>query len=1084
VIGFAIQPTARDLIEKCEEVSGVSATYINMTMDVMMGDLLKNMRSSQIFSVCGLPEVKVLKAKKEAVAQVTGEETPQRIPGRREAGYFYRDPRSGGDGEHEARGTWQPLPLVNLIRERLKDWRTQGYPGVTRTTLELLNYWRRDGRQHRLFFAQVEAAEAIIFLAEARADFRQGIEVPMDEPSDDRKAEGYSAFLRYACKMATGSGKTTVMGMLAAWSILNKVNDRSDGRFSEVVLVVCPNVTIRNRLGEIDPLHGEASLYRTRDLVPSHLMPQLSQGRVLVTNWHNFEPQGLGQGAKVVKAGRPVRVTETIKIGPKNTTARGSRYLTVETLQQQVANGMVAILEEKRDRQNRLKAVKVEATKYVESDTALVDRVLGREVGGKQNILVFNDEAHHAYRIRKPERDEFEEDEFGEKEEADEFFKEATIWIDGLDRIHKLRGINFCVDLSATPYYLGRVGNDTNRTFPWVVSDFGLVDAIESGLVKIPQLAVRDTTGDEIPGYRNIWRWIQKQLTRGEKGGKKASPKPEAVLKYANTPIAMLGGLWEQLRLEWEQNKDDPRSPVFILVCKNTKIAKVVYEWLGEDKPPTGVPSARLDGMRNRDGQVNTIRVDSKVVKETDGDSAKSDEVKWMRLTLDTVGKTDWPLDRQGRPIYPEGFEALAAKLGRPLHPPGRDIRCIVSVGMLTEGWDCNTVTHIVGLRPFMSQLLCEQVVGRGLRRANYTDFDENGRLTEEVAKVFGVPFEVIPFKASEGGTKVREKRHHVHSLPAKAEFEIKFPRVEGYQQAIRNRIRVDWSAIAPLYLDPQKIPPEVEAKAMLLTNDGRHSLTGPGALERIDLNPYRMGQRRQQLVFEMARDLTRNYVKQAGCEAPAHVLFPQLAAVIERYLTEKVKPMPPAQVLDAFLSPYYGWIVEVLVQAIHPDHSAGELPEIPQYEQSREPGSTEDVDYWTSKDVREVTRSHVNYVVADTKKWEQSAAYVIDTHPKVVAFVKNAGLGFTIPYIHNGEPHDYVPDFIIRLDGDGENYLILETKGFDPLRDVKRQAAERWVNAVNADGQHGHWTYRIADAVSEVAERIHQASEQVPVLQ
>ena len=155
----------------------------------------------------------------------------------------------------------------------------------------------------------------------------------------------------------------------------------------------------------------------------------------------------------------------------------------------------------------------------------------------------------------------------------------------------------------------------------------------------------------------------------------------------------------------------------------------------------------------NTEERKNTIRVDSKVIAETDTGEAKSDENAWMRLTLDMVGKTDWPRDRQGRSIYPEGFEELAKKLGRPLHPPGRDVRCIVSVGMLTEGWDCNTVTHIVGLRPFMSQLLCEQVVGRGLRRSNY-EVGDDGRLTEEVAKIFGVPFEIIPFKENKGGAR------------------------------------------------------------------------------------------------------------------------------------------------------------------------------------------------------------------------------------------------------------------------------------------------------------------------------------------
>jgi type III restriction enzyme len=997
-------------------------------------------------------------------------ETPERRPGRRPAGYFYRDPRAPtGDSEHEARGEWQELALVNLIRSRIKSWREQGWSGVTGTTLELLNYWRREGRQHRLFFAQLEAAETIIFLTEARADFRQGIEIPLDEPSDERRAEGYAAFRRYACKMATGSGKTTVMGMLAAWSILNKVNDRSDARFSDVVLVVCPNVTIRSRLGELDPENGAASLYRTRDLVPPHLMPDITKGRVLVTNWHVFEPQTIqtgGVSAKVSKAGVPVRTKELIRIGEKTTTARGYRYLTLDEFNRQVAAGMLTVLEETRDKQGNLEKVWVESFRYVESDTALLNRVLGREIGGKQNILVFNDEAHHAYRIRKLERDEEDEE---EEEELEEFVKEATVWVEGLDRIHKHRGINFCVDLSATPYFLGRTGPDSNRIFPWTVSDFGLTDAIESGLTKIPQLAVRDTTGKDIPGYFNIWRWILPQLTTAERGGKKGNPKPEAILKYANTPIAMLAGLWEEQRREWASNKDDPRPPVFILVCKNTKIAKVVYEWLAEDKPPTGIPPARIEGFLNKDGRISTIRVDSKVVHETDTGEAKGDEARWMRLTLDTVGKQSWPKDAQGREVYPEGFEELAKKLGRPLHPPGRDVRCIVSVGMLTEGWDCNTVTHIVGLRPFMSQLLCEQVVGRGLRRASY-DVGEDGRLTEEIAKVFGVPFEVIPFKESKGGTKPpRVERRHVHALPAKKDFEIQFPRVEGYSQAIRNRVAVDWNAVAELELNPTRIPPEVEMKAALPNNRGRPSLTGPGKLESVDLNPYRAGKRFQQLVFELARDLTRDYVGQPGCEAPAHVLFPQIVQIVERYLKDKVRPIPPADILDVFLSPYYGWVIERLVQAIKPDATQGEAPEVPRYETSRGPGSTAEVDFWTSRDVREVVKSHLNYVVADTKQWEQSAAYHLDRHPKVKAFAKNAGLGFAIPYYHNGQVHDYVPDFIVRLDSDSPRFLILETKGYDPLADVKKAAAERWVAAVNSEGTFGRWQYAIAKKMEDV---------------
>jgi len=418
----------------------------------------------------------------------------------------------------------------------------------------------------------------------------------------------------------------------------------------------------------------------------------------------------------VVKAGVEIRSKETIRIGPKTSTARGTRYLTREDLDRQVAAGMLTLIEEVRDKHGNLQKVLVESSvRRVESDASLINRVLGREVGGKQNILVMNDEAHHAYRILRKEPDEDEEETFGEEEEAEAYFKEATVWIDGLDKIHKLRGIHLCVDLSATPYYLGRVGQATNRPFPWVVSDFGLIDAIESGLVKIPQLAVRDTTGAAIPGYFNIWHWILPQLTPSERGGKRANPKPEAILKYAHHPIAMLAGLWEETLQELAQPSANSRPPVFILVCKNTQLANVVFDWLAKDESPVGIPSSKIEGFRNN-GRTNTILVHSKVVKETDTGEAKSDEARWMRFTLDTVGKTEWPRDSQGRSIDPEGFKELAEKVDRPLNPPGRDVRCIVSVGMLTEGWDCNTATHIVGLRPFMSQLLCEQVVGRGLR--------------------------------------------------------------------------------------------------------------------------------------------------------------------------------------------------------------------------------------------------------------------------------------------------------------------------------------------------------------------------------
>jgi type III restriction enzyme len=989
--------------------------------------------------------------------QIEEGKAPQRAQGRRQAGYFYRDPSVEPEAGQASRGEWQELELVTLIRQRLEMWRDAGYPGASRTTLDLLRHWRREGREQPLFFAQVEAAETIIFLNEARSDLLQGVDLPPESVP-----EGVEAFTRYACKMATGSGKTTVMGMLCVWSILNKVAARGDARFSDVVLVVCPNLTIRNRLGELDPNRGEASVYRERDLVPTHLMSNLRRGRVLVKNWHEFERKGMSVGAKVQKAGVPEVVKATIKIGPKTTSGRGGRYMTDKALEIALIDGM-RILEDRRPAKSE---VVVEETRYVESDTRLMQRLIGREVGGKQNILVLNDEAHHAYRIRgKDVSDAADDAEALVEELAEEQEYESTIWMDGLDRIHKNRRINFCVDLSATPYYLARAGENTNQIFSWVVSDFGLTDAIESGLVKIPQLAHSDPSGEEEAKYFNIWRYIMARLSAAERGGKRANPKPEAVLREAETPIRILAESWDELRKAWE-GTDEDRPPVLILVCKNTKLASLIYGWLAEGEAPPGIPHADLASVRNDDGKQYTIRVDSKVIGETEVEGSKGDETRWMRLTLDTVGKRDWPRDPQGRAVYPDGFEDLAKKLDRPLHPPGRDVRCIVSVGMLTEGWDCNTVTHIVGLRPFMSQLLCEQVVGRGLRRSNY-ELNADGMFDEELAQILGVPFEVIPFKRRSGARPPKPEKQHVQAVAERAKYEIRFPRVDGYQQAVRNRVTVDWVSIAPVTVDPMKVPDEVLLKATLLTNRGRPTFSEPGKATALNLNAWRERTRLQQEEFEMAASLTEEYVKQDTCQAPAFVLFPQLVQIVKRFVREKVLVSAPEKRIDVFTSPWYGLVIERLIEAIHPDASQGEAPEVPRYESARPEGSTADVDFWTTKSVRDVVKSHLNYVVADSK-WENSAAYHLDQHPRVAAFVKNQGLGFAIPYLHAGGGHEYIPDFLVRLDNGVT--LILEAKGGrDEKSDVKEQAARRWVAAVNADGRYGEWLYAISRNMNEI---------------
>ena len=979
-------------------------------------------------------------------------ELPKLIEGRRGAFYYYRPPKRQTSKEQaDDIGTKFPLELVNEIRKRLKKWRNAGYPGVTSVTDELLRYWNRQERERRLFFCQQEAAETIIFLTEARADFKQGITIPRDEPSKEAKESGYTGFLRYACKMATGSGKTLVMGMLATWSILNKMANRSDPRFSDTVLIICPNITIRERLQELDPNRGEASLYRTFDLIPPHLMNDLRRGQMIITNWHVLEAKEtntVGRAtSRVVRRGLPRKVKVTRNINGKK----------VETIE----------------------------TKYFESDTAVVERknVLGK-AKGKSNILVFNDEAHHAYRIRQldntPETEEY--DELAEVEQ-----KEATVWIEGLDKINRIRGINFCVDLSATPFYLTNTGNDPGRPFPWVVSDFGLIDAIESGLVKIPQLPIEDSSGRQIPAYFNVWKWIvEEKLTSVEKGGRRGQIKPEAVLKWAQPPIAQLSGLWRETFLEWQKDADKGLRPsvppVFIIVCRDTKLARVIYEWIVEGKSET---ASLIDEFLNRDGQEYTVRIDSKVIEELESGDIKTDENRRLRFVLDTIGKTTWP---GGKP--PEEYIILVEKLNRKAieeggeiidssTPPGRNVRCIISVAMLNEGWDAHTVTHIVGLRPFQSQLLCEQVVGRALRRSQYYDLQ-----TEEVAKVYGVPFELIPLKTNPKGRKPPPpKIHHIYALsPDKDHLEILFPRVEGYAFKVENRIRVDWSRVSTLKLDPENIPDEVLVKGLSATESGRLSLLGPGRIDEVSLEKWRETKRLQELEFELARTLTDGLISGERCEIPAHTLFPQILNAVGQFVKKQVQPMGGANLRDLFLNPYYGWSVETLAGAIVPDVDLGEAPELTRYEANRGPGSTKDVDFWTSKSVVECQKSHLNFAVADTKRWEQIAKFYLDKHKNVIAFVRNFNLEFAIPYFHNGERKDYIPDFLARLQWNGVEVgtLILEVKGHDPLAEVKETAAWRWVSAVNVDGSFGKWDYRIIYQPTDLNRTVQTAAEKL----
>lgn len=993
---------------------------------------------------------------------------PIKADGRRRASYFYRIPEHASSGRRNQvqpelfvseRGEEVELEIVNLIRERVKEWRNGmrsggiAYDGASPITKELLDLWRSDERMQRLFFAQIEAAETIIFLVEAAEIYRKGIpEVPKDEPGLEAKGAGVRAFLRYACKMATGSGKTTVMGMLASWTILNRVAAPKDERFSDTILIVCPNVTIRERLQELDPALGDLSLYRTRQLVPPHRMEELRRGEVMIANWHRLAKKETndvnGVSAKVVKVGEPITVVK-----------------------------------------NAGKANEFTDIKYFESDAAWFKRIrreLGNGKGRSPHWLIFNDEAHHAYRrgeVAADEEQALDEDRDLAKKNA----REATVWIEGLDRIHKMaggsrrRGINLCVDLSATPFYIQGSGNEVGKPFPWVVSDFGLLDAIESGLVKIPQLPSRDVSGAEEAAYFNIWRWVQ---AKAREDGFGSNITPQIVMNYASAPINLLASEWHQRFVEWEQfakaQHKHPVPPVFIVVCRDTAVAREVHRWLAHDEGGYGEAP---QWFRNTPGQEVTVRIDSKVMEDIEEGGTK-EETRRLRFILDTVGKAEWPGEK-----IPEEWAELVRKHNDKVAsddndgslkwideriPPGRDVRCIVSVAMLAEGWDANTVTHIVGLRPFGSQLLCEQVVGRALRRKSYALNEETQMFAEETAKVFGVPFELIPFKVSPPGEAPQQPNpNHIYSVPEKVELEIIFPLVTGYHQSGQFDVFVDWEQIAKVTIDPMKIPQLVELTP-LTSPDGKLAAYGPGEKPVLSLRDWRTMFREQQVAFRLAKEICTRWATDNGAAAvPMQVLFPKVAFAAKRFLAEKLDRKGDSQSCDVLLvGEYMQAAIGSLLEAVKKGASTkdAEVAVIPQGTAGG--GSTLYVDFHTTKPIYPVTRCHLNAMVADTKKWEQSAAFLLDSHPGVRRWVKNDRLGFFIPYRNRGVPTRYIPDFIVVTDKNLN--VVIEIKGqLTDDADAKAKAATRWVNGVNRLGTYGEWVYLLVTDPGRVAEQL-----------
>jgi len=964
---------------------------------------------------------------------------PSKTPGRRPASYWFKTERTGGaQRDLFAEEERDDLPLVNALREDVRRWRESGWENASETTKKLLRHWWREDRGRRLFFCQVEAVETIIYLREILSlgkkprwttkltleDFNtlaQGKNPRPDEwiarvaqhPKlvDIPNEAGLKPIHRYACKMATGSGKTVVMSMLIAWAFCNRGTKPGDPRYPRRVLVVCPNLTIKERLNVLRPGDPD-NYYEKFDIVPSTLRTELAKGKVLVTNWHWLAPEAEVQNV----GGAPI-----VKLG-------------------------------------------------AESPEAFARNRLG-DLWDDEPLMVLNDEGHHAYRPAPvPEGVALTAEEKADREEA-------TVWVSGLDKINSACGIGVCVDLSATPFYLHGSGYPEGSPFPWIVSDFSLVDAIESGITKIPRLPAIDNTGRPDPKYFKLWDHIVRDLKPGEKltGGK---PKPAVVYRKAEDALLTLAGEWKQ---KFEQVMtsapgQDRTPPGMIVVCDNTDIAKEFYRAISgeetieadtpdEDEDEEETPKRRkkkekakkhygagLPGfpeLWNSQGAEVTLRIDSKLLasaESEDPNATKKEAAEELRKIVSTVGRPG---------------EA------------GAHIRCVVSVNMLSEGWDANNVTHILGLRAFHSQLLCEQVVGRGLRRMDYTPDPVTGLLTAEYVDIFGVPFSLIPFKGREpGGGPPPEDRpkHEVMALPERKAFEIRFPVVEGYVVSLqRNAVTADVAKIERTKLDPWTVPTEAFVHPQVGYQIGHASAHGGFGFDLVDRQKYYDSIHPQTIEFEIAREVVRALTEAAhpGKERlrreSRSTLFPQVLRIVQSYIRERVdlNGLHPCEV---GLQTYAQRIVGLLIAAITPDDGKGETPLLPRLNRSRPIGSTERVHFKTVKPVQITGASHINFVACDTDSWEQAAMFQLEKLAKegvVYCYARNDRLEFNIPYELYGNPHVYEPDFIVRLRNSVN--VVLEIKGKQHEdTDAKHQAAKRWVSAVNHWGRLGEWDFLV----------------------
>lgn len=932
-----------------------------------------------------------------------------------------------GDDLSSVEQEYNPTPIINEVRTYVEVWRRLPNPEqwlVTPETARLLKHWRNHEFEGvRPFFCQVEAVETVIWLTEVAPKMGARGAKFLDHIKG-ANAQANPELLRLALKLATGAGKTTVMAMLIAWHTVNAVRHPNSKMFSRGFLIVAPGITIRDRLRVLLP-NDQESYYRNREIVPPDMLADIDRAKIVITNYHAFKRR------------------ERIDV------AKGTR--------------------------TALEGWRKEKLETLETEGQMLQRVMP-DLMGMKNIIVLNDEAHHCYRERvKNASGETEADLSGdEKDEAKLANEAARMWITGLETVKKKLGISMVYDLSATPFFLRGSGYIEGTLFPWTMSDFSLMDAIECGIVKLPRVPVADNVpGGDTPKFRNLWEHIGKDMPKRGRGSGSKKLDPLRLPPELCTALEALYGHYAKSFELWDaEGLSVP--PVFIVVCNNTATSQLVYQYISgfhreNDDGTTTLENGRLPLFRNYDDfgnrlpRPNTILIDSEQLEsgealDKDFREMAADEIERFRQEMvQRTGDIRAGENIDDATLLREVMNTVGKK-GR----LGEQVRCVVSVSMLTEGWDANTVTHILGVRAFGTQLLCEQVVGRGLRRQSY-DLNEENRFNVEYADILGIPFDFAAKPVIAPPAKPRETVR-VHAVrPERDALEIVFPRVEGYRVELPDtRLEARFGPNSYLDLTPELVGPSV-------TNN--QGIVG----EAVDLTLKHLADMRSStILFHLARHLLYAKFRDPG-EEPRLALFGQLKRITRQWLDGGYLRCSggtfPAQVIYLEIAD----MAAERIKAAITETLVGERPVKAILDPYNPTGSTAHVNFTTSKETRWKTdprRSHVNWVVCDSD-WEAEFCRIAEAHPHVKAYVKNHNLGFEVPYLMGSKPKRYRPDFIVRIDDCAPEplNLVVETKGYrreDSVAKANTMSAY-WVPGVNNLGRYGRWAFAEFTAVFEI---------------